>query len=142
MIYLIGIFVLYLYFRYIGPIVIRFKLCNDSTLPTKVVGRVACYNLYSSDDDKTIQVGDWKEIQTDVSFNTVKGLGGRAIEGRITVSKEFAQRKGVRNNNTVFTSNQQISVIIFNRYKYPIRIRRGDKIAQIEFNRVSEVVNI
>ena len=62
------ILIVWVYFRYFGPLLITFKKTNLlSKIPTKSYGKAACWDVYST-EKAVIPVGQWREIPIGIAF--------------------------------------------------------------------------
>lgn len=144
-------FLLWLYFRYAGPVLITYKkLHPEAITPTRAYHRAACWDVYST-VDYTIPPGCWTEIPTGLAFApafhfhipffnwTCTPLGN--IAGRIFTRSGLASRKGIRCHLGIIDNDYrgEWTIIVHNHNEKEngyVRIHQGDKIAQIDFYRV------
>lgn len=141
------------YFRYFGPLFIKYKLDEGAYAPTKAYSRAACFDLYVSDkcETKVIPPGQWRPIITGVYFApaphfyfpklglTITPFGN--IAGKIHSRSGLALKRGIRGHLGIMDNDWrgEWSVILHNHSNIPYRIKHGDKIGQIEFFRVPHV---
>jgi dUTP pyrophosphatase len=138
----------WIYLRYFGPVFITYKkLHPEALLPTRSYHRSACWDIYST-VNYTIPPNCWQEISTGLAFApafhfhipllnwTITPFGN--IAGRIFTRSGLASRKGIRCHLGIIDNDYrgEWSVIMHNHNKIPVRIKVGDKIAQIDFYRV------
>lgn len=146
-----GLFVTWGYFRYLGPIFISFKKIYPwAKQPTKATGKAACFDAYAS-EERTIPVGQWREISLGISlapmfhfyipfFNVTWTPFGN-IACKLHTRSGWAKKKGLRNHLGIIDNDfrGELTAIVYNNGSYPVRIRNGYKIAQLEFYRVPSV---
>lgn len=143
--------VLWVYFRYLGPILIAFRrdfsFCKR---PTRVYHKAACWDLYAN-TSVVIPVNQWREIPTGISIAplfhfyisflnaTLAPFGNVAF--KIHTRSGLAHKKGLRNHLGIIDGDyrKELSIITYNHGKYPVAIKGGDKVAQIEVYRVPSV---
>ncbi|MFA5398137.1 MAG: hypothetical protein WC346_19145 [Methanogenium sp.] len=147
-IYLVLFLIVWGYFRYIGPIIVTFKKTSPlSKKPTKAYDKAACWDAYST-ETKVIPVGQWREIPLGIIIApwphiyipffklTLTPLGNAAykLHGR----SGLAIKKGLRNHLGIIDNDyrKELSAIVYNNGTYPVQIKEGDRICQIEFFRV------
>jgi len=150
---LFTILIIWIYFRYFGPLIITYKLHSVGAVkPTKAYGRPACYDLYASNDVLSVPDGQWREIPIDISFAawphfyipffklTITPFGN--VASRIHSRSGLALKSGIRNHLGIIDNDyrEKLSVLMFNHGTHPIRIKKGMKIGQIEFYRVPPVI--
>ena len=148
---IILLIVMWIYLRYLGPIVVYFKKTSPTAQkPTRAYGRAACWDGYST-ETKVIPVGQWREISLGIAIApwfhiyipffklTVTPFGNIAykLHGR----SGLAIKKGLRNHLGIIDNDyrKELSAIVYNNGTYPVQIKAGDKICQIEFFRVPTV---
>jgi dUTP pyrophosphatase len=140
------------YFRYLGPILVFYKKTHPlAKKPTKSYGRPACFDIYSV-ERKIIPVGQWRSINIGIKIApafhfyipflnlTITPFGNVAC--KIHTRSGLAYKKGIRNHLGIIDNDYrgELSVVMFNNGKYPITIKVGDKIGQLEFFRVPTVI--
>ena len=145
------ILLIWFYFRYFGPLLITFKKINSlSKIPTKSYGKAACWDVYST-DKVVIPVGQWREVPIGIAFApwphiyisflklTLTPFGNVAC--KIHTRSGLAIKKGLRNHLGIIDNDyrKEISVVMYNHGTFPVVIKVGDKVAQLEFYRVSNV---
>jgi len=148
MYYLIIFLSVWFYFRYLGPLIITFKKTSSlSTKPTKAYGKAACWDVYST-ERVVIPVGCWKEVSFGIIiapwlhfyipfFNlTLTPLGNIAC--KIHTRSGLAIKKGIRNHLGIIDNDyrKELTAVMYNNGAFPVIIKPGDKIAQLEFYRV------
>ncbi len=142
---------LWVYFRYLGPIFITFKKIYPSCKkPTKSYSRAACFDAYAA-DNQLIPVNQWREVPLGIAIAplfhfyipflnlTITPLGNVAC--KIHTRSGWAMKKGLRNHLGIIDNDyrKELTAIVYNNGSYPVRIRKGDRIAQLEFYRVPSV---
>jgi dUTP pyrophosphatase len=142
------------YLRHHFPLIITYKLHDPSAKkPSKAYHKSACFDVYST-ADLTIPPFGWKSIPFGVSFAswphiyipflhiTFTPFGN--IAGRILTRSGLAIKKGVRVHLGIMDNDyrEEWTAIVFNRKDFPLRVHKGDKIAQIEFYRVPTTLMI
>ncbi len=142
------LFFTWVYFRYFGPLFITYQKVNDKAItPTRAYHRAACWDVYSC-ITWTIPPGCWQEFPIGLKFApafhfhipflnwTVTPFGN--IAGRIFTRSGLASRKGIRCHLGIIDNDfrGEWTIIMYNHGSDPVRIRIGDKIAQIDFYRV------
>lgn len=153
MIYILLIVFFLYWLRYNSPLLINFKLVDINALPpTKAYHKAACFDVYAS-DDITIPVNQWREVPLGISFapigqfyiplinKTFTPLGN--VAGRILTRSGYARKKGLRAHLGIMDGDYRAawSVVLYNHnQEYPVRIKRHDKVAQIEFYRVPSTI--
>ena len=145
-------FIILVFFRYFGPIIVTFKLhSSNAQKPTQAYDRAACWDVYASEDVLAIPENQWREIPLDISFApwphiyikflnlTITPFGNVAYE--IHSRSGMALKKGARNHLGIIDNDyrEALSAIMYNHGSYPIRIKKGMKVAQIKFYRVPSV---
>ena len=137
------------------PPIITYKIADDvkdiAKKPTKHY-HAACFDLYSV-EDLVIPTGQWRSVRTGVTFAswphiyidfaniTFAPLGNIAC--KIHTRSSLAIRRGIRNHLGIIDNDYrgECNPIMYNHNKeYPVRIHKGDKIAQVEFYRVSSPI--
>lgn len=144
-------FLILFFLRYHFPLIVTYKLCDPSARkPERAYHKAACYDVFAI-EDVTIPVGGRKEIGTGVAFApwphifipflnmTFTPLGN--VAGKIYTRSGLERKKGLRARLGIMDNDYRESwtILMFNHNSYPVRIRAGDKIAQIEFYRVPTV---
>jgi len=152
---IIVLLLIWMYFRYIGPILVTFKLDSPyARRPTRAYGKAACWDVYSIEAIDAIPAGQWREVQLGISFApwphiyipflnlTLTPFGNVAI--KMHTRSGLAIRKGARNHLGIIDNDyrESLSAIIYNHGAYPFRIKRGQKVAQIEVYRVPNAIFI
>jgi deoxyuridine 5'-triphosphate nucleotidohydrolase len=142
---LIGVWI---YFRYFGPLFITFKRVNDLfKKPTKTYGKAACWDVYAF-EARVIPVGQWREVPLGISIApwphiyisflniTITPFGNIAC--KIHTRSGLAIKKGLRNHLGIIDNDyrKELTAVVFNNGSYPVQIKVGDKIAQLEFYKV------
>jgi deoxyuridine 5'-triphosphate nucleotidohydrolase len=145
---IIALLLIWGYFRYLGPVFITYqKIHPHAIAPTRAYHRAACWDVYSN-INWTIPAGCWQEINTGLKFApafhfhipflnwTITPLGN--IAGRIFTRSGLASRRGIRCHLGIIDNDYrgEWTIIMYNHGKDPVRIRTGDKVAQIDFYRV------
>ncbi len=148
---IISFFIIWGYFRYLGPVFVAFKKIYPSCKkPTKSYSRAACFDAYAA-EDQLIPVGQWREVSLGVAVAplfhfyipflklTLTPLGNIAC--KIHTRSGWAMKKGLRNHLGIIDNDyrKELTAIVYNNGSYPVRIRKGYKIAQLEFYRVPSV---
>ena len=149
---LIIFLIIWLYFRYLGPIFVSLrKIYAWSQKPTKVYGKAACFDAYAA-EDKLIPVNQWREVSLGVAIAplphfyipflglTITPLGNVAC--KIHTRSGWAIKKGLRNHLGIIDNDyrNELTAVVYNHGSYSVKIRQGDKIAQLEFYRVPSAV--
>jgi dUTP pyrophosphatase len=151
--YILIILGIWVYFRYFGPLLITFKKTSTNAItPTRAYGKAACWDVYAL-ENKSIPTGQWREVKVGISFApwphiympflnlSLTPFGNVAY--KIHTRSGLAIKKGLRNHLGIIDNDyrNEITVIMYNHsnvgYAYPVK--KGDKIAQIEFYRVPSV---
>jgi|UniRef100_A0A7C3SMM9 dUTP pyrophosphatase len=146
------IFGIWIYLRYLGPIIVFFQKVDPlAKKPTKSYGRAACWDVYSV-ESVTIPTEQWRQVRLGIKIApafhfyipflslTITPFGNVAY--KIHTRSGLAFRKGLRNHLGIIDNDyrEELTVIIYNHGKYPFTVKKGDKIAQIEFFRVPTVI--
>ena len=111
---------------------IKFKLLSDkATIPTRGSDKAAAYDLYST-EDYVLQPSERKLFKTDVAIQQDEGFYGK-IEGR----SGLAYKNGILTLAGVIDEDflGNVGVILLNTGLIPFEIKRGNRIAQIIFQR-------
>lgn len=142
---------LWLYFRYLGPIFISFKKYYSwSQKPTKAYGKAACFDAYAA-EDKVIPINQWREVSLGIAIAplfhfyisflklTITPFGNIAY--KIHTRSGWAIKKGLRNHLGIVDNDyrNELTAVVYNHGSYPVKIHKGDKISQIEFYRVPSI---
>lgn len=150
--YIIIVLLLWFYLRYFGPLIITFKKVHKrAKKPSKVYGKAACWDVYSV-ETKVIPVGQWREISLGIIIApwphiyvpflrlTLTPFGNVAT--KIHTRSGLAVKKGLRNHLGIIDNDyrKELSVVVYNNGSYPVQLKEGDKVGQLEFLRVSSVV--
>lgn len=143
----IVIFLLWIYFRYFGPLIITFKKTSHTAkAPTKVSGKSACWDIYCS-KVTTISAKGWREINTNIVFVPWPYINIPLLNLVLTPFGNIAYKihtlnglalKGIRNHLSIINNNykKEITVLMYNMRDFPVTFKVGDKIAQVEFYKV------
>lgn len=150
--FIIIVLLIWAYFRYFGPVIVCYKIEHpDAQKPTKAYHKAACFDVYSV-EDVTIPQNQWREVSTGIAFAswphifipllnwTITPFGN--IAGRILTRSGAARRKGLRAHLGIIDNDFRDiwTIIVFNHnQEYPVRIRKGDKVGQIEFYKVPSI---
>ncbi len=155
---IISLLILWIYFRYLGPVIITFTLDSPYSIrPTKAYGKAACWDVYASDDvdGGAIPVGQWREVPLGISLApwphiyipwlklTLTPFGNVAT--KIHIRSGMGIKNAVRNSSSGIIDNdyrKSLTIVLYNHGKYPLRITRGTKIGQLEFYRVPSTIMI
>jgi dUTP pyrophosphatase len=138
-----------LYLRLLFPIIVTFKKIDPEAIkPTRAYHRAACWDVYSIEDG-VIPAGQWREIRTGIIYATwphihipFLNLTFTPLSNvvmKIYTRSGLAKKKAWRNHLGIIDNDYrgELTILAYNhRSDYPIRFRKGDKIAQIEFTRV------
>lgn len=148
MIYLLVLLGVWIYLRYLGPIFISFKKTQpNSRRPTRAYGKAACWDVYAT-ENVSIPVGQWREVSFGliiapwphvyIPFLKLSITPFGNVATKIHTRSGLAIRKGLRNHLGIIDNDyrKELSAVMFNHGTYPVRIKAGDKIAQLEFYRV------
>ena len=154
---IIIILLLWFYFRYFGPLFITYKLHSEyAQKPTQSYGRAACWDVYASEDVEggVIPENQWREIPLDISFASWPHIYIKSLNLTITpfgnvafkmhTRSGMALKKAARNHLGIIDNDYRkpMTAIMHNHGPYPIRIKRGMRVGQIEFFRVPKVCMI
>ncbi len=147
----LSLLLIWIYFRYFGPLIITYKRVNDLfPKPTRAYGKAACWDVYAF-ESKVIPVGQWREISLGITVApwphiyipflkiTLTPFGN--IATKIHTRSGLALKKGMRNHLGIIDNDyrKELTVVMYNNGTYPVSIKAGDKIAQLEFYRVPSV---
>lgn len=150
--YIIIVLLLWFYLRYFGPLIITFKKVHKrSRKPSKAYGKAACWDVYSV-ETKVIPVGQWREISLGIIIApwphiyipflnlTLTPFGN--IATKIHTRSGLAIKKGLRNHLGIIDNDyrKELSVVVYNNGSYPVQLKEGERVGQLEFYRVSSVV--
>lgn len=145
---LVSVFVLFIFLRYLIPPIVTYKLNDPYAMKPYKHKKAACYDLYAV-EDVTIPSNQWREVRTGIIFApwphiyipflniTFTPLGNIAC--KIHTRSGMAIRKGIRLHLGIVDNDyrNECNPIVYNHNQsYPVRIHRGDRVAQIEFYRV------
>lgn len=137
--------------RNIIPPIVTYKVAEDVADLVKKPTRhfsAACLDLYSV-EEVTIPSGQWREVRTGITFApwphiyipfwniSFNPLGNVAY--KIHTRSGLALKRGIRAHLGIIDTDyrNECNPILFNHNtSYPVRIRKGEKIAQVEFYRV------
>jgi dUTP pyrophosphatase len=144
---LIGL--IWIYFRYFGPLIITFKRVNDLfKKPTRAYGKAACWDVYAFETKINIPVGQWREVPLGIivapwphiyiPFLNLTFTPFGNVATKIHTRSGLSLKKGLRNHLGIIDNDyrNELTAIVFNNGTYPVQIKVGDKIAQLEFYRV------
>ena len=113
-------------------------LTNTAIVPALAHPNDACYDIFSDMEIVTIQPKQWALIQTGIAFAIPTGW-----EGLIRPRSGNALNSGITVLNTPGTIDSnyrgEVGVILYNANDIPVKVYRGDRIAQIAFRRVPKV---
>ena len=129
----------WLYFRYLGPLLISFKKCYSwAQKPTKAYGKAACYDAYAV-EDKVIAIAPLFHFYIPFLKLTITPFGNIAC--KIHTRSGWAIKKGLRNHLGIIDNDyrNELTAVVYNNGSYPVSIHKGNKIAQLEFYRVPSV---
>jgi len=144
----LSVFVLFIFLRYLIPPIVTYKLNDPYAMRPYKHKKAACYDLYAV-EDVTIPSNQWREVRTAIIFApwphihipylklSLTPLGNIAC--KIHTRSGMAIRKGIRVHLGIIDNDyrNECNPIVFNHNQsYPVRIRKGDRVAQIEFYRV------
>jgi len=140
--------VLYLYVRLLAPIIVKYKFTDpEAKPPQRAYHKAACWDVFAI-ETVPIPANQWREIQIGVAFapwphiyvpwlnKTFTPLGN--VAAKINTRSGHG-RRGLRAHLGVIDGDyrESWSVVMFNhKTDFPVLIRKGDKVAQIEFYRV------
>ncbi len=133
------------------PAIVTYKIADDvkdiAVKPTKH-HYAACFDIYAA-ETRTIPIDQWRVIRTGITFApwphiyipflklTFTPFGNIAC--KIHTRSGLELNRGLRNHLGIVDNDYrgECNPIIYNHNnEYPVRIKVGDKIAQIEFYRV------
>ena len=150
---LLSAFALFIFLRYLIPPIVTYKLNDPYAMKPYKHKKAACYDLYAV-EDVTIPSNQWREVRTAVIFApwphiyfkylrpwSITPLGNIAY--KIHTRSGMAIRKGVRVHLGIIDNDyrNECNPIVFNHNQsYPVRIHRGDRVAQVEFYRVGSPI--
>jgi len=142
-------------FKYIIPPIVTYKISDDvkdiAVKPTRN-HNAACFDIYAV-EDRSVPTGQWRAIRTGITFAawphiyipflklTIMPFGNLAC--KIHTRSGLAIKRGIRTHLGIIDTDyrDECNPIMFNHNKeYPVRIRKGDKIAQVEFYYVTSPV--
>lgn len=116
---------------------INIKLLNEnSKIPSKLSSEDAGYDLYCC-EDSTIKPMERKLIKTGIAISIPSGF-----YGHISDRSGMAYKKGAHCLGKIIDSSYrgEIGIIILNTDMYdPIKIQKGDRVAQIIFKKYENV---
>lgn len=142
------------YVRYLMPPIVTYTLNDPYAMHPYKHHKAACYDLYAV-EDVTVPSNQWREVRTAISFApwphiyipflnwSFMPLGNIAY--KIHTRSGLAIRKGVRVHLGIIDNDyrNECNPIVFNHNQsYPVRIHRGDRVAQVEFYRVHSPIFI
>lgn len=143
--------IIWIYLRFLSPIIVTYKFTEETAIkPQKVYHKAACWDVFAT-ETVPIPAGQWRDIPIGVSFAPWPHIYISFLRKTFTpfgnvVAKIYTRsghgRKGLRAHLGIIDSDYRESwtVMMFNhKSDYPVIVRKGDKVAQIEFIRVSSV---
>ncbi|ARF02662.1 SWPV1-047 [Shearwaterpox virus] len=114
--------------------VIVYRITKNATLPNRQSSNAAGYDLYSA-YDYTIQPMDKELILTDIVMSIPSGCYGR-IAPRSGLAYNYFIDVGAGVIDSDYRGN--ISVLLFNFGKKEFIVSKGDRIAQIIFEKIAQ----
>lgn len=152
MYYLLVVLVIWLYLRYWGPVFVKFKKDNDKVRsPERAYHTAACWDVFAC-EKAVIPPQGWKSVPFGITiapaphfhipFLGISIMPFGNVACKIHTRSGMALKKGLRNHLGIIDADyrESLSAIIFNPNTYPISIKEGDKVAQLEFYRVPSIV--
>lgn len=152
MIYIAVVVLLFMYFRYWGPILVKFKKDHpDVKSPERAYHTAACWDVFAT-EKAVIPPNGWRGVPLGLTiapvphfhipFLDISIMPFGNVACKIHTRSGMAVRKGLRNHLGIIDADYRgsLTAIIFNPNNYPISIKVGDKVAQLEFYRVPSVV--
>jgi len=139
------IFILYKYL----PIIVTYKISDDVkdivVKPTRHY-HAACFDIYAV-EDRVIPVDQWRVIRTGITFAPWPHIYIPFLKLTLTPFGNIAYKihtrsgmalKGIRGHLGIIDNDyrDECNPILYNHGEFPRRIKKGNKIAQIEFYRV------
>ncbi|TVR64376.1 MAG: dUTP diphosphatase [Gemmatimonadales bacterium] len=112
------------------------RLANnpDLPLPDRASGGAAGYDVRSADEDFSLEPGETRAVATGLALELPSG-----VECQVRPRSGLALRSGVTVPNAPGTIDPdyrgEVKVILHNLSSDPVRIARGDRIAQLVFAR-------
>jgi dUTP pyrophosphatase len=112
----------------------------DLPLPRYMSDHAAGMDMYAAVENETvIPPGEWKLIPTGTSIALPEGY-----EAQVRPRSGLALKQGVSVLNTPGTVDAdyrgEVGVILMNHSKQDLRIKRGDRIAQMIVNKIERIV--
>lgn len=108
----------------------RIKLQPGAIMPKQATKNAACYDLYSM-EDYDLYPGEWKKIATGVHFQLPYSMVATLSHRSGMNSKQGIQAYGRIDPDY----RGEVFATLFNNSPDLVRIKKGDRIAQVEFHR-------
>ena len=150
--YVILILIAWIYSRYLSPLIITFKKVHEKAKkPSRVYGKAACWDVYSV-ETKVIPVGQWREISLGIiiapwphiyiPYLKISLTPFGNVATKIHTRSGLAIKKGLRNHLGIIDNDyrKQLSVVVYNNGSYPVQLKEGERVGQLEFFRVPDVL--
>jgi dUTP pyrophosphatase len=120
---------------------VKVKLLNsEAKLPKRATEGAACFDLQASEDVKWIFNGVWvATVKTGLAFSIPKGYRMDIyVRSGLAFKNNISLMNGVGKIDSDYRGEVMVKLVYFGRTP-PIEIKKGDRIAQAEINKVLDV---
>jgi hypothetical protein len=151
---LLVIIVLYLIISNITFVAFVDHMASPPNFIKPVYNDNGCWTVFASEEVLSIPTGQWREVPTNFDITTVSwyirgfkllifpfgnvGIRVHPLDSR--AAKGLLTHAYIARAATYMGQDNNIPIILYNNGAYPVRIRRGDPIAQVEFFKIKKVV--
>jgi hypothetical protein len=132
-------------------LVIHWELNTDVASVPIQNNNNGCWTIFASADvdGKSIPVNQWRVVPTDITIGTFNlrlfnsniylhpfGTVGIKVH---TLDERAAKGVSAHESMLIGGKDKDIQILLYNHSSYPVRIRKGDPIAQVEVFKISKI---